>query len=139
MVDFAAECYDGSYHNVDSSDVAFQIAGGMAFKSVAAKADPVILEPIQNIEVLVPEECMGDVMGDLNGRRGRIQGMTGEGTFQKVAAQVPLAEMYMYSTTLRSITGGRGTFAMEFSHYEAVPHDQMQKIIDEYQHQKEEE
>jgi elongation factor G len=138
VVDFAAECFDGSYHNVDSSDVAFQIAGGMAFKSVAAQAEPVILEPIQNIEVLVPEECMGDVIGDLNGRRGRIQGMTGEGAFQKVAAQVPQAEMYKYSTSLRSITGGRGSFEMDFSHYEAVPHDQTQKIIEEYEHQKEE-
>ncbi len=138
VVDFAVECFDGSYHNVDSSDVAFQIAGGMAFKSVAANAEPVILEPIQDIEVLVPEECMGDVIGDLNGRRGRIQGMAGEGTFQKVAAQVPLADMYKYSTGLRSITGGRGTFTMEFSHYEAVPHDQTKKIIEEYEQQKEE-
>lgn len=138
VVDFAVECFDGSYHNVDSSDVAFQIAGGMAFKSVAANAEPVILEPIQDIEVLVPEECMGDVIGDLNGRRGRIQGMTGEGTFQKVAAQVPLADMYKYSTGLRSITGGRGTFTMEFSHYEAVPHDQTKKVIEEYEQQKEE-
>ncbi len=138
VVDFAAECFDGSYHNVDSSDVAFQIAGGMAFKSVAANADPVILEPIQNVEVLVPEECMGDVIGDLNSRRGRIQGMTGEGSFQKVAAQVPMAEMYMYSTSLRSITGGRGTFTMEFSHYEALPHEQMQKVIEEYEQHKEE-
>ncbi len=138
VVDFAAECFDGSYHNVDSSDVAFQIAGGMAFKSVAANADPVILEPIQDVEVLVPEECMGDVIGDLNSRRGRIQGMTGEGSFQKVVAQVPLAEMYMYSTSLRSITGGRGTFTMEFSHYEALPHDQMKKVVEEYEQHKEE-
>ncbi len=136
VVDFAAECYDGSYHNVDSSDVAFQIAGGMAFKSVAAQAEPVILEPIQNIKVQVPEECMGDVIGDLNARRGRIQGMTGEGAFQKVVAQVPQAEMYKYSTSLRSITGGRGTFEMEFAHYEAVPHEQTQKIIEEYEQHK---
>ncbi|MBW7998099.1 MAG: elongation factor G [Candidatus Glassbacteria bacterium] len=136
--DFMAECYDGSYHNVDSSDVAFQVAGSIAFQSVAAKADPVIMEPIQDVEVLVPEDCMGDVIGDLNGRRGRIQGMTGEGAFQKVAAQVPQAEMYKYSTSLRSITGGRGTFKMDFSHYEAVPHEQTQKIIGEYKHQKEE-
>jgi len=129
--DFKAECYDGSYHSVDSSDVAFQVAGSLAFQKVALEADPVLLEPIQNIEVLVPEEYMGDVIGDLNSRRGRIQGMTSEGSFQKVAAQVPLAELYKYSTSLRSITQGRGIFRSEFSHYEEVPRDLAEKIIKE--------
>lgn len=135
--DFKAECYDGSYHNVDSSDVAFQVAGSLAFQKVALEADPIILEPIQNVEVLVPEEYMGDVIGDLNSRRGRIQGMTREGNFQKVSAQVPLAELYKYSTSLRSITQGRGVFKSEFSHYEEVPRELAEKIIQESKKEKE--
>ncbi len=135
--DFKAECYDGSYHNVDSSDVAFQVAGSLAFRKVVLEADPILLEPIQNVEVLVPEEYMGDVIGDLNSRRGRIQGMTREGNFQKVSAQVPLAELYKYSTSLRSITQGRGIFKSEFSHYEEVPRELVDKIIQESKKEKE--
>ncbi|HLA40286.1 MAG TPA: elongation factor G, partial [Candidatus Glassbacteria bacterium] len=137
MVDFIAECFDGSYHTVDSSDVAFQVAGSMAFHKVALDAAPVILEPILNVEVLVPEEYMGDVIGDLNSRRGRIQGMIGEGNFQKVTAQVPQADMYKYSTSLRSITQGRGVFSSEFSRYEDVPSDIAHKIIEEHKKGKE--
>ena len=137
--DFRAECYDGSYHTVDSSDVAFQVAGSMAFAKVVMEADPVLLEPIQTIEVLVPEAYMGDVIGDLNQRRGRIMGMTSEGSFQKVAAKVPQAEMYKYSTSLRSMTQGRGMFTSEFSHYEEVPRDEQAKIIEESKKEKQEE
>lgn len=137
LQDFKAECYDGSYHSVDSSDVAFQVAGSLAFQKVALEANPVILEPIQNIGVLVPEEYMGDVIGDLNSRRGRIQGMTRESNFQKVSAQVPLAELYKYSTSLRSITQGRGIFQSKFSHYEEVPRDLAEKIIQESKKKKE--
>ena len=137
LQDFKAECYDGSYHSVDSSDVAFQVAGSLAFQKVALEAGPVILEPIQNIEVLVPEEHMGDVIGDLNSRRGRIQGMASEGNFQKVSAQVPSAELYKYSTSLRSITQGRGVFKSEFSHYEEVPRELTEKIIQESKEEKE--
>ncbi|MBN2290481.1 MAG: elongation factor G [Candidatus Glassbacteria bacterium] len=137
MVDFQAECFDGSYHSVDSSDVAFQVAGSMAFQKATLAADPVIIEPIQNVEVLVSEEYMGDVIGDLNSRRGRIMGMTSEGNFQKVAAKVPLAELYKYSTQVRSITQGRGMFMSEFSHYEEVPRELTEKIIEKSKKEKE--
>ena len=137
VVDFQAECYDGSYHSVDSSDIAFQVAGSLAFQKAALAADPVLLEPIQNVEVVVPEEYMGDVIGDLNSRRGRIMGMTSEGNFQKVTAQVPLAELYKYSTQLRSITQGKGVFKSEFSHYEEVPGELTSKIIEKSKKDKE--
>ncbi len=139
VVDFRAECYDGSYHTVDSSDIAFQIAGSMAFQKVVMEADPVLLEPIVNVEVLVPEEYMGDVIGDLNSRRGRIMGMTSEGSFQKVAAKVPLAEMYKYSTSLRSMTQGRGMFTSELSHYEETPREVQEKVVEESRKEKEQE
>ncbi|OGG05329.1 MAG: translation elongation factor G [Candidatus Glassbacteria bacterium RIFCSPLOWO2_12_FULL_58_11] len=135
--DFRAECFDGSYHTVDSSDVAFQVAGSMAFQKVVMQSTPILLEPILNVEVIVPEEYMGDVIGDLNSRRGRIQGMTTQGHFQKVTAQVPQAELYKYSTSLRSITQGRGVFKSDFSHYEEVPRDQVEKIIQEFKKEKE--
>jgi len=137
VVDFQAECYDGSYHSVDSSDIAFQVAGSLAFQKAALDADPVLLEPVQNVEVLVPEEYMGDVIGDLNSRRGRIMGMTSEGNFQKVTAKVPLAELYKYSTQVRSITQGRGMFKSEFSHYEEVPRELTEKIIEKSKKEKE--
>ena len=139
VVDFKAECYDGSYHTVDSSDIAFQVAGSMAFQKVVMEADPVLLEPIQNVEVLVPEDYMGDVIGDLNSRRGRIMGMTSEGSFQKVAAKVPLAEMYKYSTSLRSMTQGRGMFTSEFSHYEETPREVQEKVVEESKKEKQQE
>ena len=138
LSDFRAECFDGSYHSVDSSDVAFQIAGSMAFQKVAALAGPVLLEPIQLVEVLVPEEHMGDVIGDLNSRRGKIMGMDSEGNFQKVTAKVPLSELYKYSTTLRSITQGRGAFTSEFAQYDEVPRDMMDKVIEKVKSDKEE-
>jgi len=121
MVDVKASLLDGSYHEVDSSEIAFKIAGSMAFKDAASKASPVILEPIMSVEVVVPEEFSGPVFGDLNGRRGRIQGMETRAGAQVIAANVPLAEMFGYATDLRSMTQGRATYTMQFSHYEPVP------------------
>ncbi len=121
VVDVRVRLVDGSYHTVDSSEMAFKIASGMAFRRGMEQASPVLLEPVMNVEVLVPEDFMGDIMGDLNGRRGRIQGMEPSGGVQKILAQVPMAEMFRYSIDLRSMTQGRGFFSMEFSHYEEVP------------------
>ena len=131
MVDFKVTLYDGSYHNVDSSEMAFKIAGSIAFKKAMETARPVVIEPIMNIEVYVPEEFAGDVMGDLNSRRGRIQGMDVKGTTQVVQAQVPFAEMLNYAPVLTSLTGGRGSYHMENSHYEVVPPQMVEKIIAE--------
>jgi len=131
VVDFMATLYDGSFHAVDSSDIAFKIAASMAFKKGIEDAKPILLEPIMIVEVVVPKEMMGDVIGDLNSRRGKIQGMDSSGRFQKIKAVVPQAEMYKYSTQLRSITQGRGNFAQRFSHYEEVPRDIAEKIIKE--------
>jgi len=139
VVDAKITLYDGSFHDVDSSDMAFKIAGSMGFKNAAAKARLVMLEPIYNLEVIVPEDFMGDVMGDLSSRRGKISGMDREGNFQKIKAQAPLAELYKYSTSLRSLTQGRGLHTRQFSHYEEVPRDTAQKIIQETQQAKEEE
>jgi elongation factor G len=121
MVDVKVTLLDGSYHEVDSSEIAFKIAASMAFKDATRKASPVILEPIMAVEAVVPEEFMGEVIGDLNGRRGKIQGMEVRAGAQVITAQVPLAEMFGYATDLRSMTQGRATFTMQFSHYEAVP------------------
>ncbi|MGI6096911.1 MAG: elongation factor G [Dethiobacteria bacterium] len=121
--------YDGSYHTVDSSEMAFKIAAAMAFRKGMEQANPVLLEPIMNVEVTVSEAFMGDIMGDLNGRRGRIQGMEPSGGFQTIKAQVPLAEMFKYAIDLRSMTQGRGLFKMTFSHYEEVPPQDTEKII----------
>ncbi len=129
VIDVRVSLYDGSYHNVDSSEMAFKIAGSMAFKKAIKQANPVLLEPIYDVEVVVPEEYMGDVMGDISGRRGKISGMDSEGPFQIVKAKVPLAELYKYSTSLRSITHGRGLHRRKFSHYETVPADITQKLI----------
>ena len=139
MVDIKVVIYDGSYHSVDSSDMAFKIAASMGFKKGCAEANPVLLEPIYNVEVIVPEEFMGDVMGDLSSRRGKILGMEPDGSFQKIKAQVPLAELYKYSTSLRSLTQGRGGHTREFSHYEEVPREIADKIIEESKKEKEEE
>ncbi|MDD5644558.1 MAG: elongation factor G [bacterium] len=138
IVDFCARCYDGSYHEVDSSEMAFKIAGSKAFKDAFLKAKPVLLEPIMNIEVIIPSDYMGDVTGDLNAKRGRIVGMEPVGMLQKVKAQVPQSEIFRYSTELRSMTGGRGTFTIDFSHYEEVPAHISQKVIDESKKQDEE-
>jgi elongation factor G len=121
VVDFRARLIDGSYHEVDSSEMAFKIAGSMAFKEAMARAKPVLLEPVMKVEVLTPEPYMGDVMGDLNARRGRIEGIEQQGAIRVVRAMVPLAEMFGYATALRSATQGRATFTMEPSHYEEVP------------------
>lgn len=129
VVDVKATCFDGSYHNVDSSEMAFKVAASMAFKKAFNDAKPVILEPIYTIEVRVPDEYMGDVMGDLSSRRGKILGMDADGKFQVVKASVPLSELHKYSTTLRSMTQGRGLHHREFSNYEEVPNEEVQKII----------
>jgi len=121
VVDIKIILTDGSYHDVDSSEVAFKVAASMAVKQGAAKAKPIILEPIMSVEVVVPEEFMGEVMGDLNGRRGRIQGMDSRGNAQVISAHVPLAQMFGYATDLRSRTQGRATYTMQYDHYEAVP------------------
>ncbi|HIE51761.1 MAG TPA: elongation factor G [Armatimonadetes bacterium] len=129
VVDVKVTLYDGKYHSVDSSDLAFQMAGGIGFRNAVQNAQPVLLEPIMNLEVTVPEEYMGDIIGDLNGRRGRILGMTPQDGEQKIEAQVPLAEMSTYATDLRSLTQGRGRYHMEFSHYEEVPPHISERII----------
>jgi elongation factor G len=138
IVDLQTTVYDGSYHEVDSSDMAFKIAGSMAFKKAFMDARPVLLEPIMDVVVTVPEDNLGDVMGDLSGKRGKIQGIDSKGHLQVVRAQVPLAELYKYSTNLRSMTQGRGMFESSFSHYEEVPHEVAQKVIAEAQAEKEE-
>ena len=130
VVGVHATVYDGSYHEVDSSEMAFHIAGSMAFKEAMAKAAPVILEPIMKVEVTMPEEYMGDVIGDINSRRGRIEGMDDIGGGKMVKAYVPLAEMFGYSTDLRSRTQGRGNYSMFFDHYEKVPKNVQEKILD---------
>ncbi|MCL1851620.1 MAG: elongation factor G [Peptococcaceae bacterium] len=129
MIDIKATVYDGSYHDVDSSEMAFKIAGSMAFKAGAGKADPVLLEPIMKVEVVVPDEYMGEVIGDLNSRRGRIEGMEPRGKTQIIRGYVPLAEMFGYATDLRSKTQGRGTYLMQFDHYETVPQNTAVGII----------
>ncbi|WP_352419568.1 elongation factor G [Proteiniborus sp.] len=129
VLDFRVTLYDGSYHEVDSSEMAFKIAGSMAFKDGMKKANPVILEPYMKVEVVMPEEYMGDVIGDLNSRRGRIEGMESRNGLQVVRGFVPLAEMFGYATDLRSKTQGRGTYTMQFDHYEAVPNSIAEKII----------
>ena len=121
VLDLRATVYDGSYHDVDSSEMAFKIAGSMAFKAGALKADPAIIEPVMKVEVTVPDEHMGDVIGDISSRRGRIEGMEARGNTQVVRGFVPLSEMFGYSTDLRSATQGRGVYVMQFDHYEEVP------------------
>jgi elongation factor G len=138
VVDLRATIHDGSYHDVDSSDMAFKIAGSMAFKKCFVEARPTLLEPIMTVTVTVPEDNLGDVMGDLSGRRGKILGIDSKGRLQVVRASAPLAELYKYSTTLRSMTQGRGMYEAEFSHYEEVPREAAQKIIDEAKVDKEE-
>ena len=129
VVDVKVELVDGSYHEVDSSEMAFKIAGSMAFKEAARAAKPVLLEPIMDVEVVVPSEYLGDVMGDLSSRRGRIGGMTQRGEAHVIGASVPLAEMFGYSTTLRSMSQGRAVYSMQFSHYEEVPKSKADDII----------
>lgn len=129
VVDLKVTLVDGSYHEVDSSEMAFKIAGSMGFKEGMRKADPVLLEPIMRVDVQVPEEYMGDVMGDLNSRRGRIEGMEARGGAQNIKAHVPLSEMFGYATTLRSRSQGRGTFSMQTSHFEEVPKSIQEAVL----------
>jgi elongation factor G len=119
----------GSYHDVDSSEMAFKIAGSMAIKEAARRAGAIILEPIMKVEVVSPDAYMGDVLGDLSSRRGRIGGMNQRGEAQVIDAQVPLSEMFGYSTKLRSMTQGRAVYSMEFAHYEEVPKSKAEEII----------
>jgi elongation factor G len=139
IVDLRVTLYDGSYHEVDSSDMAFQIAGAMALRKAVLEASPVLLEPIMDVEVVIPEEYLGAISGDLNSRRGRIMGMDVKGKSQVVKAKAPLAEMFTYANDLRSLTGGRGSYTMRFSHYEEVPHKLTSGIINQYQASKKQE
>ncbi|MCM3540894.1 elongation factor G [Priestia endophytica] len=129
LIDIKAKLYDGSYHDVDSNEMAFKIAASMALKNAASKCSPVILEPLMKVEVVIPEEYMGDIMGDVTSRRGRVEGMEARGPAQVVRAFVPLAEMFGYATALRSNTQGRGTYTMHFDHYEEIPKSLAEEII----------
>ena len=131
VVDFRVSLYDGSFHDVDSSDMAFKIAGSKGFKKGCEQANPTLLEPIMKMVVTVPEENMGDIIGDLNGRRGRVLGVEAQGRQQVITAHVPMTEVLLYAPDLISKTGGRGTYEMEFDHYEEVPPHQAEKIIAE--------
>jgi len=136
MVDVRVTLYDGSYHDVDSSDMAFKIAGSGALKKAALEAGSCLLEPIMDVDVIVPDEFMGDITGNLSSRRGKIAGMDVQGKSQVVKAKVPLAEMFKYASELKSMTGGRGSYTMRFSHYEEMPHKAAQVIIAKYEEQK---
>jgi len=129
LVDIKAKLYDGSYHDVDSNETAFRVAASMALKAAAKNANPVILEPMMKVTITVPEDYLGDIMGHVTSRRGRVEGMEAHGNSQIVNAMVPLAEMFGYATTLRSATQGRGTFMMVFDHYEDVPKSVQEEII----------
>lgn len=129
VVDIAAEVYDGKYHPVDSDEMSFRMAGIHAFRSASDKLHPVLLEPVMKVLVMVPEDHLGDVMGDINSKRGRVLGMEGEGNLRSVSAEVPMAEMQQYPAELRSLTSGRGTFEVEFDHYAEVPHSEAQQVI----------
>ena len=131
VLNFKVRLVHGSYHEVDSSEMAFKIAGSMAFKNAMQKAKPVLLEPMMKVEVTIPEEYMGDVMGDINSRRGRIEGMEAVNGAQVIRAFVPLSEMFGYATTLRSRTQGRGNYSMVFDHYEEVPKSIQEKVAGE--------
>jgi elongation factor G len=131
VVDVKVDFYDGKMHPVDSKDIAFQIAGYFAFKEAFMNARACLLEPIHNVEVHIPEDCMGKVMGDLSSRRGKIQGIDSDSHLQVIRAQVPARELYRYSSTLRSLTGGRGVHFEEFSHYEEMPRELEQRVIED--------
>lgn len=139
VVDVRVTIFDGTYHSVDSDEHSFKIAGSMAFKKGFLEGKPVLLEPINEVEVIVPEEYMGDVMGDLSSRRGKIQGMEAEGHFQKIKALVPMSELHKYSTVLRSMTQGRGMYRTKFSHYDEMPKELADKVIEASEKAKEEE
>ena len=132
MVDLKAKLYDGSYHDVDSSEAAFKIAASLALKEAAKTAGAVILEPIMKVDIVVPEDNLGDAMGHVSARRGMLEGQEQRGNSMMIHAKVPLSEMFGYATTLRSATQGRGTFQMAFDHYEAVPKNVQEDIISKY-------
>src|SRR3989454_686976 len=138
VVDVKVDFYDGKMHPVDSKDIAFQIAGYFAFKEAFMNARPCLLEPIHTVEIKIPEDCMGKVMGDLSSRRGKILGMDSDGGFQIIRAQVPAKELYRYSSNLRSLTAGRGIHTEEFSHYEEMPKEFEQKVIEDAKKRKKE-
>jgi elongation factor G len=129
LIDIKAALVDGSYHDVDSSEMAFKIAASMALKNAVSKCSPAILEPMMKVEVVIPDEYLGDIMGDITSRRGRVEGMEARGNAQVVRAFVPLSEMFGYATALRSNTQGRGTYSMHFDHYEEVPKSISEEII----------
>jgi elongation factor G len=129
LIDLKVELVDGSYHDVDSSEMAFKIAGSMALKEGVRKSNPVLLEPVMDVEVVTPSDYMGDIIGDLSSRRGRVGGMTDRGDAQVIGASVPLGEMFGYSTTLRSLSQGRAVYTMQFSHYEEVPGSKAEEIV----------
>jgi elongation factor G len=130
MVDIRVTLVDGKYHDTDSSEIAFKVAGSLAFKEAARRAKPVLLEPVFAVEVVTPEEFMGDVIGDLNRRRGRVHGMEARGNAQVVSAHVPLSEMFGYATDVRSMTQGRATYTMQFDSYEEVPPNIAEKVVE---------
>ena len=132
MVNVKAKLYDGSYHDVDSSETAFKVAASLALRNAAKKAEPAILEPMMKVDILVPEEYLGDVMGHVSARRGRIEGQENRGNALMINSTVPLSEMFGYATTLRSSTQGRGTFTMTFDHYEPVPKSIEAEIVKQY-------
>ena len=138
VVDIKVTLYDGSYHSVDSSEMAFKIAGSMAFKKGVIDAKPTLLEPIMLMDINVPNDYMGDVIGDLNSRRGKVNGVEPMANSQLIKAQVPMSEVLKYAPDLRSMTGGRGMFTMEFSHYEEVPSHLTAKIVEAAKVEKEE-
>ena len=131
VIDFRVTLYYGSYHTVDSSEMAFKIAGSLAFKAACAKAKMILLEPIMTVTVTVPDSFMGDVIGDLSRRRGKVLGSEGQGGVTEIKAHLPMSELLKYAPDLRSMTGGQGTFTMEFSHYEECPGPIAQKVIEE--------
>jgi len=130
--DFQVTLFDGSHHSVDSSEMAFKIAGSMAFKKALEAASPILLEPVMEMEITVPDECVGDVIGDMNSRRGKVLGMEPQAGSQVVKAQVPMAEVLKYAPELRSMTSDRGLFTMEFTHYEEVPSHLTAKLLEEF-------
>jgi elongation factor G len=137
VVDIKVTLFDGKYHPVDSSDIAFQIAGSMGFKKAMEAAQPVLLEPVMSMEIFTPEDCLGDAIGDVNSRRGKVSGVEPQAGGHIVKALLPMAEILTYAPELRSLTSGRGMFTMEFSHYEEVPSHLAAKIIEEYVKEKE--
>jgi elongation factor G len=130
VVDIKVQLVDGSYHEVDSSEMAFKVAGSMAFKEASKRAKPVLLEPVMAVEVVTPEEYMGDVIGNINSRRGQIEGMEPRGNAQVIRAKVPLAEMFGYATDVRTMSQGRATYTMQFLHYAEVPNSIAEKLTE---------